>query len=150
MNTITTEDDFIDLFSLKAYQEHGDAIPTKEALYPDFTLICDTRKANVGPSVEHRCLDYILFRRNELSPEFNKRLNINNNHQQFKENEVSYGIVVDQYLSLPERQPMPANPEEEAHLTIPGPTWPSDHFSIAYDVRIGQITAGDSDVDFNQ
>jgi len=49
--------------------------PVKELLYPEFTLICDTKKSKVGPSIEHRCLDYIMMRRSELAGEGGKWIN---------------------------------------------------------------------------
>lgn len=55
------EKSFIDFYSLKAIAEKDEQLKKVDRVYPDFTLICDTRKAEVGPSVEHRCLDYMLI-----------------------------------------------------------------------------------------
>ena len=83
--------------------------------FPDYTLICDTRKAKIGPSPDHRCLDYVFVKENDF----------------FKNNQ----IVIEKYLELPKRQYLP--PEGQvAQLAIPGPEWPSDHFSMVYDVNI--------------
>ena len=51
--------------------------------FPDYTLICDIRKSKIGPTPDHRCLDYLFVKENEF----------------FKKNQ----ILVDKYLELPKR-----------------------------------------------
>ena len=107
---------FIDLYSLKEIQDKNDfsQVDRQDHEFPDYTLICDIRQSKVGPTPDHRCLDYVFVKENDF----------------FKQNQV----LVEKYLELPRRQYLP--PEGQvATLAIPGPEWPSDHFSVAYDLN---------------
>lgn len=111
------QESYIDLYSLKNIQHMEDisTVKSKDHEFPDFTLICDIRKAKVGPTPDHRCLDYMFVKQNDF----------------FKQNQ----ILVEKYLELPGRQYLP--PEGQvATLAIPGPEEPSDHFSMVYDLNI--------------
>lgn len=76
---------FIDMYSLKNLQCEKDlSIFNRDDFeFPDYTLICDTRKAKIGPSPDHRCLDYVFVKENDF---------FNNNQ-----------VVIEQYLELPKR-----------------------------------------------
>lgn len=76
----------VDLYSLKSVQASGQDISKMDRQnfdFPDYTLICDIRKAAVGPTPDHRCLDYVFVKENSF----------------FKNNQ----ILVDKYLELPKR-----------------------------------------------
>lgn len=76
----------VDLYSLKSIQATGKNISQMDRSkfeFPDYTLICDLRTADIGPTPDHRCLDYVFVKENEF----------------FKNNQ----ILVDKYLELPKR-----------------------------------------------
>ena len=76
---------FVDMYSLKSIQTENDIslMNRHDFEFPDYTLICDTRKAKIGPSPDHRCLDYVFVKENDF----------------FKNNQ----IVIEKYLELPKR-----------------------------------------------
>ena len=52
-------------------------------------------------------------------------------------------VIVDQYLSIPDKMNYYTETEDGKKVPptkqyLPGENWPSDHFSLAYDVKITQ------------
>lgn len=83
----------------------------KDAVYPDYTLICDTKETADKPSVNHFCLDYIMLQKNKFIQEGNT-------------------CAVTAFLNLPKTM-------DTKMIYIPGEEWPSDHFSLKYEIIIG-------------
>ena len=133
------------MFTIGAFQLNNPGIPPQaQSCYPEYTLICDTstfdshpgaqaegvvRKPRVDPKtlmplhpIEHRVLDYMTVMKNYYL-KYNR-------------------IFVEQYLQVPLKREQMVTMEDRKEvlpnrIEIPGKYWPSDHFSLVYDVNIG-------------
>ena len=87
-------------------------IRSAKSRHPAFTVIADSKKFPDKLLLDHHCVDYVMV------------------------NDVDRLSVVGM-LDLPKNEISPGDADFNSGMLIPGREWPSDHFSLVYDVVIG-------------
>ena len=89
-----------------------DMIKSAKSKHPDFTVIAENKQYPDKLKLDHHCVDYMMVKNTER-------------------------ISVVGMLDLPKNEISPSDGDFNAGMLIPGKEWPSDHFSLIYDVVIG-------------